>query len=169
MASAAAGVLPTAVRPTRPCSVTQLIMWKTTPGWRAWSKCSPCRATMSNRSSIVSARRLPDSRWSVATRCFSTPSRVRNRPVLPSYRPPVRNCSVRNGCVVPPLRRLSSIAYDVHVPAESRAEHLVVGGQQLDLPARRDAKLNAGTSQLDPGHELLDDAAALGQLVHVRV
>jgi hypothetical protein len=46
------------------------------------------------------------SRWSVATRCFSTPSGVRNRPDSRSYLPSVRNCRVRNGCVVPPLRRL---------------------------------------------------------------
>ena len=70
---------PTAVSPTRPCSVSELIMWKTTPTCRDWSKCSPCRATMSKRSSVLSARRRCDSRWSVATRCFSCPSGVRNR------------------------------------------------------------------------------------------
>ena len=32
----------------------------------------------------------------------------------------MRNCSVRKGCVVPPLRRLSSIAYGVQSPASSR-------------------------------------------------
>ena len=51
--SASAGLSPTAVRPIRPCSVRQLIMWKTMPVWRDWSKCRPCRATMSNRSSTL--------------------------------------------------------------------------------------------------------------------
>ena len=36
-----ARVSPTAVRPMRPCSPSALIMWKTTPVWRAWSKCRP--------------------------------------------------------------------------------------------------------------------------------
>ena len=49
-------------------------MWNTTPVWLDWSKCSPCRATTSNRSSTDRARRSSDSRWSVATRCFSAPS-----------------------------------------------------------------------------------------------
>ena len=42
-------------------SVRELIMCRTTPVCRAWSKCRPCRATMSNRSSrrsAAQARRL---------------------------------------------------------------------------------------------------------------
>ena len=71
---ACSGVSPTAVIPTRPCSVIELIMWNTMPACRDWSKCSPCRATTSNRSPTESARSSSASRWSVATRCFSAPS-----------------------------------------------------------------------------------------------
>ena len=38
-----------------PARVRALIMWKTTPVWRAWSKCSRLRTAMSNRSSIAEA------------------------------------------------------------------------------------------------------------------
>ena len=51
----------------------ELIMWNTMPACRDWSKCRPCRATASNRSPIDSARSSSASRWSVATRCFSSP------------------------------------------------------------------------------------------------
>ncbi len=49
------------------------------------------------------------------------------------------------------------------------AEHLVVRGQQLDLTARCHAQLHARTPHLDPRDELLDDAAALGELAQVGV
>ena len=60
------------------------------------------------------AQEVGSSRWSVATRCFSRPLGAVNSAVPGSYVPSVRNWSVRNGWVVPPLRRLSSIAYGVH-------------------------------------------------------
>ena len=77
-----AGVSPTAVRPTRPCSVRQLIMWNTTPVCRAWSKCRPCRATMSKRSSRLEPSQV------VATRGG------RSRPGASPARSGVRNSAV---------------------------------------------------------------------------
>ena len=63
---------------------------------------------MSNKSFRVSARSFGGSRWSIATRCLTSPVGVRKSPSSASYDPSIRNCSVRNGCVVPPLRRLIS-------------------------------------------------------------
>ena len=72
---APAGSSPTAVRPVRPCSPRALIMWKTTPVWRDWSKCSPRRTTMSKRSSGVSAGTRGLSTWSDATKYFCSAAR----------------------------------------------------------------------------------------------
>src|SRR5262245_7444171 len=82
--------------------------------WREW------RATMSNRSLGVSPAYRGLTTGSLATRHFSCPLGAVNTAVSGSYFPSVRNWRDRNGCVVPPLRRLSSIAYGVHDPSFSR-------------------------------------------------
>ena len=142
VASAWSRLSPTAVRPTLPSSASAPIMWKTTPVWRAWSKCNLCRTAMSNRSSIVRPRRSSSSRWSVATRCFSRPLGAVNSAVPGSYVPSVRNWSVRNGWVVPPLRRLSSIAYGVHASWRSRTTTKSIG-EAARAPPRAPAALRS--------------------------
>ena len=86
---------PTAVIPTRPCSVIELIMWKTMFDCRRLRKWRPCRATTSNRSPTESARSSAASRWSVATMRFSALAGVTEPSHSASYRPSVRNWSVR--------------------------------------------------------------------------
>src|SRR5215471_19885042 len=58
-------------------------------------------------------------------------------------------------------------APQVALPARA-AEHLVVGGQQLDVSEGSDSQLNARTSYLVASDELLDNAATLSELCSVR-